>query len=77
MPAPLVSQAGPEIPAIDWAIAQASERIYTIYSMVPTPVLERLGIKPLTEQDFRLADGTKIVRKKGPEQYAQLTGRAI
>jgi len=36
-----------------------------IYSVVPTPVLERLGIKPLTEQDFRLADGTKIVRKKG------------
>lgn len=36
-----------------------------IYSVVPTPVLERLGIKPLTEQEFRLADGTKIVRKKG------------
>ncbi len=36
-----------------------------IYSVVPTPVLERLGIKPLAEQDFRLADGTKIVRKKG------------
>ena len=36
-----------------------------LYSVVPTPVLERLGIKPLTEQDFRLADGTKIVRKKG------------
>lgn len=36
-----------------------------IYSVVPTPILERLGIKPLTEQEFRLADGTKIVRKKG------------
>lgn len=36
-----------------------------IYSVVPTPVLERLGIKPLSEQEFRLADGTKIVRKKG------------
>ena len=36
-----------------------------VYSVVPTPVLERLGIKPLTEQTFRLADGTKIVRKKG------------
>ena len=35
-----------------------------IYSVVPTPVLERLGIKPLTEQEFRLADGTKSVRKK-------------
>jgi hypothetical protein len=29
-----------------------------IYSVVPTPILEGLGIKPL-------ADGTKIVRNKG------------
>jgi hypothetical protein len=36
-----------------------------IYSVVPTPILERLGIKPLTEQEFRLANGTKIVRRKG------------
>lgn len=36
-----------------------------IYSVVPTPILERLGIKPFAEQQFRLADGTKIVRKKG------------
>lgn len=36
-----------------------------IYSVVPTLILERLGIKPLTEQEFRLANGTKIVRKKG------------
>lgn len=36
-----------------------------IHSVVPTPVLERLGIKPLRDQEFRLADGSKIVRKKG------------
>ena len=36
-----------------------------IYSVVPAPVLERLGIKPLAEETFRLADGSKIVRKKG------------
>jgi len=36
-----------------------------IYSVVPTPILERLGIRPLTEQEFRLANGAKIVRKKG------------
>src|SRR5437773_1368536 len=36
-----------------------------IYSVVPTRILERLGIKPLTEQQFRLADGSKISRKKG------------
>lgn len=36
-----------------------------IYSVVPTPILESLGIKPLSEQGFPLADGTKLVRKKG------------
>lgn len=36
-----------------------------IYSVVPTPILKKLGISPLTEQQFRLADGSKIVRKKG------------
>ena len=36
-----------------------------IYSVVPTPILEKLGIKPLIKQEFRLADGTKIARKKG------------
>jgi len=36
-----------------------------IYSVVPTPILERLEIRPLIDQEFRLADGTKIMRKKG------------
>jgi aspartyl protease family protein len=36
-----------------------------IYSVVPAATLDELGIKPLTEQSFRLADGSKIVRKKG------------
>ena len=36
-----------------------------VYSVVPAAVLDRLGIKPLTEETFRLADGSKIVRKKG------------
>jgi clan AA aspartic protease len=36
-----------------------------IYSVVPTPILERLGIHPFAEQEFRLANGTKIMRKKG------------
>jgi len=36
-----------------------------IYSVVPTPVLKRLGIKPLRKEKFRLADGTQIVRNKG------------
>jgi clan AA aspartic protease len=36
-----------------------------IYSVVPTKILKKLGIKPLVEEEFRLADGNKIVRKKG------------
>ncbi len=36
-----------------------------VYSVVPIPILERLGINPLIEQEFRLADGSKIVRNKG------------
>lgn len=36
-----------------------------IYSVVPREILDRLGIRPLAKQDFRLADGSKIVREKG------------
>jgi predicted aspartyl protease len=36
-----------------------------IYSVVRAPILEKLGIKPLVEEEFRLANGTKIARKKG------------
>lgn len=36
-----------------------------IYSVVPASVLEKLGIEPLDEQEFRLANGETITRKKG------------
>jgi len=36
-----------------------------IYSVVPAAVLKKLGIKPLVTEEFRLADGSKIHRKKG------------
>jgi len=36
-----------------------------VYSVVPSEVLERLGIQPLGEEQFFLANGDKIVRKKG------------
>lgn len=36
-----------------------------VYSVVPARVLQKLGIQPIAEQEFRLADGSKIVRKKG------------
>lgn len=36
-----------------------------IYSVVPAAILERLGIQPLATEEFRLADGAKIARRKG------------
>jgi len=36
-----------------------------IYSVVPSRILKGLGIKPYAKQEFRLADGSKIVREKG------------
>ena len=36
-----------------------------VHSVVPSAVLERLGIQVLDEQEFRLANGDKIVRRKG------------
>lgn len=36
-----------------------------VYSVVPAPVLRRLGIRPLKRETFRLANGTNIVRRKG------------
>ena len=36
-----------------------------VHSLVPTPVLQRLGISPLDELEFRLANGSRVTRKKG------------
>lgn len=36
-----------------------------VYSVVPTPVLERLGVQPIATEQFRLADGSSIFRRKG------------
>lgn len=35
------------------------------YSVVPEPVLRKLGIKPVTVRHFSLADGTEIKRRMG------------
>ena len=39
------------------------------YSVVPTPVLRKLGIRPYTREEFQLADGSTIVRKKGMARF--------
>ncbi len=36
-----------------------------VYSVVPAAILKKLKIKPLAKEEFRLADGSKITRKKG------------
>jgi len=36
-----------------------------VYSVVPRGILERLGIRSLATQQFRLADGSKVERQKG------------
>ena len=36
-----------------------------IYSVVPSAVLRKLGIKPVVTEEFRLADGSSIKRRKG------------
>ena len=43
-----------------------------IYSVVPSGILVKLDIRPLVEQEFRLADGTKITRKKGVALFKYL-----
>jgi predicted aspartyl protease len=47
-----------------------------IYSVVPATTLDQLGIKPLTTQDFRLADGRKISRRKESPSFGIRIGSA-
>ena len=49
-----------------------------IYSVIPGGLLGKLGIRPYAEQEFRLADGSRIVRKKGMAgfRYGDRTGGA-
>ena len=36
-----------------------------IYSVVPTGILRKLGVKPHSKQVFTLADGSHVTRRKG------------
>lgn len=48
------------------------------HSIVPAPILDELGVKPLDAEQYRLAYGSKIVRKKGVAlfRYAGKVGGA-
>jgi len=41
-----------------------------VYSVVPAEVLEKLGVNSMSEEEFRLANGEKIVRRKGGARFA-------
>src|SRR5438045_1630850 len=49
-----------------------------VYSVVPAPPLEELGIKPQREKRFYLADGTPVSRKVGNAffQFQKIIGAA-
>jgi predicted aspartyl protease len=49
-----------------------------IYSVVPAAILDDLGVQPIKTQDFSLADGSKISRRKGVAlfRYEDLVGGA-
>src|SRR5262245_58398804 len=45
-----------------------------VYSVVPTPVLERVGIAPYATETFSLADGRTVKRKIGAALF-EIEGR--
>ncbi len=45
-----------------------------VYSLVPSPTLKKLGIRPYRRLDFALADGTTITRRVG-DAYFDSTAR--
>ena len=64
-----------ELEVANPAAPESTERVEflidsgAVYSVVPEPVLDRLGITSLTQEQFRLANGDKIVRRKGVAVY--------
>lgn len=73
-----------EVEVANVAAPEVTERVTflvgsgAVYSIVPAAILQRLGIRPFAEQAFRLADGSRGVRKKGAAlyKYGGLVGAA-
>ncbi|HYV94676.1 MAG TPA: hypothetical protein VE978_23075 [Chitinophagales bacterium] len=40
-----------------------------VYSLVPSPILKELGLKPYRRETFSLADGTSIERQAGDAYF--------
>jgi aspartyl protease family protein len=49
-----------------------------VYSVVPRPILERLGIRPIIQRSFRLANGQAVKRETGVAvfRYGEKAGGA-
>jgi clan AA aspartic protease len=62
------SRGGPFIP-VDAVVDTGAT-----YSQIPRPVLQRLGIDPITRRDFTTADGTTTSREIA-ELYVRLDGQ--
>ena len=59
-----IELANPSKPAV-WESIELLVDSGAIYSVVPTPVLRKLGIRTLSKEEFILADGSKVIRRKG------------
>lgn len=60
----VVEVANPATPEITESL-QFTVDSGAVYSVVPAHVLQRLGIRKLKQETFRLADGSHILRWKG------------
>jgi len=52
-----------------WASVECMVDSGATYSVIPAQVLDSLGIRAIAEQEFRLANGDRIRRRKGIAAY--------
>ena len=60
-----VEVANPAVPARTERV-ELAVHAGVLHSIVPAPVLERLGIRPFKTEAFRRPNGTLVVRRRGP-----------
>jgi len=60
----VIEVANPAIPGVTESLTFLVDS-GAVYSVVPAEVLRRLGVQPLKQETFRLANGTHIIRYKG------------
>ncbi len=53
----------------NWVVLEFLVDSGAVYSVVPAHVLRKLGIRSFAREEFRLADGSAIIRKKGTARF--------